>query len=77
MVTFSDGSSRPITYGEGQRKHIMPRHTTRLRQLLDGPDGLLPRSVPGGDGMLGFDEFNELIGLDEHTQLEQRYQTGR
>jgi len=29
------------------------------------------------DGMLGFDEFNELIGLGEHTKLEQRYQTGR
>ena len=27
------------------------------------------------DGMLGFDEFNKLIGLDEHVRLERRYQT--
>ena len=27
------------------------------------------------DGMLGFEEFNKLIGLDQHSRLEQRYQT--
>jgi hypothetical protein len=26
-------------------------------------------------GMILFDDFNKLIGLDEHTALEKRYQT--
>ncbi|WP_164903696.1 hypothetical protein [Nonomuraea polychroma] len=30
------------------------------------------RPMPGN--LLGFAEFNELIGLDEHAVLEERYQ---